>query len=113
MRVRVLHVPVGAAARLVEVENDFNPEIIALVGGGYIESMPVSDTLVMFCDEDGIAKHLPPSFSVDGRTVVGPAFFARRSVTDKFGGWELDSLTDEDVEELEQRIRRVTFRRMN
>lgn len=88
--VRVLYLPVNGKAEYREIANDL-ASLVELVGDGFLEMVPLTKELVMFCDESGTDRGLPHNFTIRGHFVRGDAFFARRE------GGQVVSLSDEDV----------------
>lgn len=78
-RIRVLIKNPGEKARLWNIENEL--ETLQYIVGGYIETLTVSDTLVMIFNEEGKMKDLPFNFYLYGGEdfVVGPCIFAGRN----------------------------------
>jgi hypothetical protein len=68
--IRVLHVPVGADAKVVEIDPEDPEALPALLDGGFLEMVRVVGELVMFVDEDGGRKKLPVNFMVEN---LGPS----------------------------------------
>lgn len=87
---RVLYLPVNGKAEYREVANDLS-SLVELVGDGFLEMVPLTKELVMFCDESGTDRGLPHNFTIRGHYVRGDAFFARRE------RGQVVALTDEDV----------------
>jgi hypothetical protein len=93
-RIRVLHFPgPGIPHRSIMVDRDDDKELSALVGGGYLEMLTITDDgLALMCDQDGGRKNLQVNFTaLKGIAVRGPAFFFKRNDPD------MVSLTEDDI----------------
>lgn len=93
-KIKVIRLPVDSDPLVVEVDPTLE-NLQALVGGGYIEVVPVGrDGLELVCDEEGKMKGLPWNVSIFGGqdVVAGDCFLTRH---DREG--EPVSVTDADV----------------
>ena len=80
---------------IIEIEDDLRSyqEII----GGYIETIPFKENILMIVNEDGLSLNLPYNFSIKRddhmvHPIVGNAVFVGFN-----GGSEFDSLSDEQL----------------
>lgn len=92
--IKVIRLPFDSDPLVVEVDPTLTA-LQALVGGGYIEIVPVGrDGLELVCDEEGKLKGLPLNVAIFGGqdVVAGDAFLMRH---DRKG--EPASVTDADV----------------
>ncbi len=92
--IKVIRIPVGSDPLVVEVAPSLE-SLQALVGGGYIQIVPIGrDGLELVCDEEGKMKGFPLNVSIFGGqdVVAGPAFLMRH---DRKG--EPASVTDADI----------------
>lgn len=89
-KIKVIRLPCDSDPLVVEVDPTL-ANLQALVGGGFIQIVPVSsDGLELVCDEEGKLKGLPLNVSIFGGhdVVAGDAFLLRHrrgkpaSVTD-------------------------------
>lgn len=75
MRIRVLLIRPGHAPEVAVIENDL-ASFRAAVGGGYIECVQLTDTVCLWCDEEGKLKGLQASRYVpELNDVVAGQFF--------------------------------------
>lgn len=79
-----------------EIDNEL--EAFQNIVGGYIESLPVDDDILMIVNEEGKLLSLLPNFAWRGDYIVGPAIFCR---TD---GEEFTSAKESDRETIEDEI---------
>lgn len=56
--VKILVVRIGDEPKVEEVDNPFNFAKMSLLGGGFVQALPLSENLALYCDEDGISKKL-------------------------------------------------------
>jgi len=92
--IKVLIVEPSKEPYCLEVENDLKP--MQKIVGGYLESVTLSNRLVVLCNEDGLSLGLPKNNAfVRGQwgvvSFVGTYFFVAHE------GGEFASLTDEDI----------------
>lgn len=87
---------VGEQAKVMEIKNELKP--IQQIVEGYIEILPLSDGILMVCNEEGKLKDLPVNFelNINGHTdfIVGNVLFVGRNDMD------FDSLSDEQIKVL-------------
>lgn len=62
---------------LVYSEIDNELEAFQNIVGGYIETLPVDDAILMLVNEEGKLLSLLPNFEWRGDFIVGPAIFCR------------------------------------
>lgn len=79
-----------------EIENTL--EAFQEIVGGYIETQPVDDDILMIVNEEGKLLSLLPNFAWRGDYIVGPAIFCR---TD---GEEFTSANESDRQTIEDEI---------
>ncbi len=98
--IRILHREPGQKPPIKQVVDELH-SIVPLVGGGYIEAVPITDDgLCLFCDEDGARKNLPYNFRLGQHQVLGSAIIVRRNDPD------LADLTGDDVARIMEWIER-------
>lgn len=87
---KVIYFEVGKKARTLEVEDRLE-EYQKLVGG-YIEVFPLTDGLLLICNEEGKLRGLPFNRVMKGERIVGDFFLCRADEED------FASVTDSDIE---------------
>jgi hypothetical protein len=85
--------PAEGVPEFREIVGDATHCLADVVSDGHLDSVPLKNDLVMFCDRDEAAPGTGYSFTLDGHYVHGDAFFVRRNQGERYV-----SLTDEDVE---------------
>ena len=83
---------VGQFPYIEEIKDDL--EIMQGIVGGYIEVIPVGDSMHMVCNEDGIRKGLRPNFRTDTGIIYGDILFAR---SDAGGAFKNVSQNDYEI----------------
>jgi len=83
-------------SRVEEIENELQP--IQEIVGGYIETVTLSEKLVMILNEEGKLQGLEPNFQLGKDVIVGTVIFAG------IGGEDFTSITDQDLEELQNQL---------
>lgn len=93
---RIVVKNIGKQAEIVEIKNELKP--LQQIVGGYIEVLPLSNEILMVCNEEGKLKDLPVNFklNINGHTdfIVGNVLFVGRNDVD------FDSLSDEQIKVL-------------
>ena len=79
-----------------EIDNEL--ESFQNIVGGYIETLPVDDEIMMIVNEEGKLLSLLPNFAWRGDFIVGPAIFCRRD------GDELTSIRTADKQTIQDEI---------
>ncbi len=86
---RVFYLPAAGTPEFLELLDSAQLEEQA---GSYLDVVPLSNDIVMFCDRDEREASPGYSFTVDGHYVHGDAFFVRQRDS------RFLSLADEDLE---------------
>lgn len=90
-KIKVVFQSPGDISKVITIENDLKPmnELI----GGYLETLTLSNGLVLIMDEEGRLKGLPDNIRcVQVGTIVGPVFITAAD------GDEFVSLTTEQIQ---------------
>jgi len=90
--ITVLVVEPGCDPVVREIKNEL--KAMQAIVGGWLESVPVSQRVVLYCNEEGWLIGLKPTISFCGRIIAGPCFLGRH---DKEG--EMVPLMESDVDE--------------
>ena len=77
-----------------EIDNEL--EAFQNIVGGYIETLPVGDDILMVVNEEGKLLSLLPNFAWRGDYIVGPAVFCRTDGEEFVSAKEADRETIED-----------------
>lgn len=64
-KIRVINLPPGKTAEIIEVENSL--EKLQELVGGFIEVKPLEDDVVIVCNKDGKLNGLPMNRTIRGR----------------------------------------------
>jgi hypothetical protein len=99
IKIRVLVYRPGQPSEVEQHGRDLEAQQ-ALVGG-WIQSVPLGDGIVLTCNEEGKLEGLEPNFALPGDIIVGTAFFCR---VDKEG--ECTSLTERDIKRIRAKVGR-------
>jgi hypothetical protein len=91
-RVRVVYVPVGEAPRTIAIDNTL--EALQKLVGGYVQAVPLADSVDIMCNEEGLVLGLPFNRIYGPHAFHGNFFISR---VDRNG--KTISLTDDDIDQ--------------
>ena len=102
-KIKILKFQSGNQVKEEIIKNDY--ESIHSLVDGYVETLPIDNTHLIVCDEEGKIKGLNPSvYLISSRTlkvvevIVGTCFIT------KIRGSDFSTLSKEDLKELSKRI---------
>ena len=93
---RIVLKRVGKNPEVINIENTLKAK--QRLVGGLIEIFPVTDDILLICNEEGKLENLPPNLLFDYDYIAGDCFF----IGDDYDNADFKSLTDEQIEEVKE-----------
>jgi len=74
--IRVIHKRPGLPAEVIVIDDSLEA-MRALLDGGYLCAIRLSEDVHGYVDDEGLLKELPLNFWLRGEPIVGPAIFSK------------------------------------
>jgi hypothetical protein len=97
--IRVIHKTPNAPAKVIVIDDGLEA-MRALLDGGYLCVIRLSDGVHGYVDDEGLLKELPLNFLLRGEPIVGPAIFSKADAE----GDEIGFETEEEASRVCARI---------
>lgn len=100
---RILLKKVGKNPEVMNIENTLKAK--QKLVNGLIEVVPITDEILLICNEEGKLNNLPPNLLFDYDYIAGDCFF----IGDDFENGDFKSLTDEQIIEIKELCKEREF----